>query len=173
MFESSGTAKCISEGIMKSQQKLLRHPPACTFDGHDLITECCFFGCVVAVHNSEGCDMMMSIGNHDIILATVDHPSNACEWAFAEVLNNPEILKMVVEELDRVVGKQPLVQESDFAQLNYVEARARGAFRLHPVSPLNIPRVSMADTVVSNHFTPKGSYVILSRSGTLKFGTGR
>ncbi|KAL9397266.1 hypothetical protein Peur_011519 [Populus x canadensis] len=140
MFESSGTAKCISEGIMKSQ-KLLRHPPA-------------YCG-----------------GKMDIILATVDNPSNACEWAFAEVLNSPEILKMLVEELDRVVGKQQLVQESDFALLNYVEVCAREAFRLHPVAPLNIPRVSVADTVVSNHFIPQGSYAILSRLGTLKVGT--
>jgi phenylalanine N-monooxygenase len=101
----------------------------------------------------------------------VDNPSNACEWAFAEVLNSPGILKMFVEELNRVVGKQQLVQESDFALLNYVEVCAREAFRLHPVAPLNIPRVSMADTVVSNHFIPRGSYAILSRLGTLKFGT--
>jgi phenylalanine N-monooxygenase len=78
---------------------------------------------------------------------------------------------MFVEELDRVVGKQQLVQESDSALLNYVEVCAREAFRLHPVAPLNIPRVSMADTVVSNHFIPRGSYAILSRLGTLKFGT--
>lgn len=101
----------------------------------------------------------------------MDNPSNACEWAFAEVLNSPGILKMFVEELDRVVGKQQLVQESDSALLNYVEVCAREAFRLHPVAPLNIPRVSMADTVVSNHFIPRGSYAILSRLGTLKFGT--
>jgi len=78
---------------------------------------------------------------------------------------------MFVEELDRVVGKQQLVQESYFAQLNYVEACAREAFRLNPVAPLNIPHVSMTDTVVSNHFILQGSYAILSRLGTLKFGT--
>ncbi|KAJ6935669.1 Cytochrome P450 79B2 family protein [Populus alba x Populus x berolinensis] len=101
----------------------------------------------------------------DIILAAVDNPSNACEWAFAEMLNNPKILETAVEELDRVVGKQRLVQESEFAQLNYVKACAREAFRLHPVAPFNVPHVSMADTVVANHFIPKGSYVILSRLG--------
>jgi phenylalanine N-monooxygenase len=103
--------------------------------------------------------------SQDIILAAVDNPSNACEWAFAEMLNNPEILETAVEELDRVVGKQRLVQESDFAQLNYVKACAREAFRLHPVAPFNVPHVSMADTVVAKHFIPKGSYVILSRLG--------
>jgi phenylalanine N-monooxygenase len=97
--------------------------------------------------------------------AAVDNPSNACEWAFAEMLNQPEILEKATEELDRVVGKERLVQESDFAHLNYVKACAREAFRLHPVAPFNVPHVSAADTTVANYFIPKGSYVLLSRLG--------
>ncbi|KAJ6758249.1 P450 FAMILY PROTEIN putative-RELATED [Salix koriyanagi] len=101
----------------------------------------------------------------EIMLATVDNPSNACEWAFAEMLNQPEILEKAIEELDRVVGKERLVQESDFAHLNYVKACAREAFRLHPIAPFNLPHVSVADTTVANYFIPKGSYVLLSRLG--------
>lgn len=101
----------------------------------------------------------------EIMVATVDNPSNACEWAFAEMLNQPEILEKATEELDRVVGKERLVQESDFAHLNYVKACAREAFRLHPVAPFNVPHVSAADTTVANYFIPKGSYVLLSRLG--------
>ncbi|KAH8490597.1 hypothetical protein H0E87_022941 [Populus deltoides] len=101
----------------------------------------------------------------EIMVAAVDNPSNACEWAFAEMLNQPEILEKATEELDRVVGKERLVQESDFAHLNYVKACAREAFRLHPVAPFNVPHVSAADTTVANYFIPKGSYVLLSRLG--------
>ncbi|KAJ6367841.1 hypothetical protein OIU78_000416 [Salix suchowensis] len=110
----------------------------------------------------------------EIILAAVDNPSNACEWAFAEMLNNPEILERAVEELDRVVGKQRLVQESDFAELNYVKACAREAFRLHPIAPFNVPHVSMADTVVANYFIPKGK-VVLAENGLrfISFSTGK
>ncbi|CAK7323492.1 unnamed protein product [Dovyalis caffra] len=73
----------------------------------------------------------------EIMMATVDNPSNACEWVFAEMLNQPELFEKAIEELDRVVGKERLVQESDFAQLNYVKACAREAFRLHPIAPFN------------------------------------
>lgn len=99
------------------------------------------------------------------MVAAVDNPSNACEWAFAEMLNQPEILEKATEELDRVVGKERLVQESDFAHLNYVKACAREAFRLHPVAPFNVPHVSATDTTVANYCIPKGSYVLLSRLG--------
>ncbi|XP_068669230.1 tyrosine N-monooxygenase-like [Aristolochia californica] len=101
----------------------------------------------------------------DLIYAAVDNPSNAVEWALAEMLNEPEILRKAVEEVDRVVGKDRLVQESDFPQLNYVKACAREAFRLHPIAPFNLPHVSTCDTTVAGYFIPKGSHVLLSRTG--------
>jgi len=97
------------------------------------------------------------------MLATVDNPSNACEWALAEMISQPELLHRAVEELDRVVGKERLVQESDIPKLNYVKACAKEAFRLHPIAPFIPPHVSMSDTVVGNYFIPKGSHVMLSR----------
>ncbi|XP_065847660.1 phenylalanine N-monooxygenase CYP79D16-like [Euphorbia lathyris] len=101
----------------------------------------------------------------EIMLAVVDNPSNAIEWALAEMINQPEIQAKAVEELDRVVGKERLVEESDFPQLNYIKACVREAFRLHPVTPFNLPHVAMTDTIVGNYFIPKGSHVLLSRMG--------
>ncbi|XP_020237622.1 isoleucine N-monooxygenase 1-like [Cajanus cajan] len=99
----------------------------------------------------------------ELMIATVDNPSNAFEWALAEMINQPEMLQRAVEELDSVVGKERLVQESDIPKLNYVKACAREAFRLHPIAPFIPPHVSMSDTMVGNYFIPKGSHVVLSR----------
>ncbi|KAJ1390160.1 Cytochrome P450 [Sesbania bispinosa] len=99
----------------------------------------------------------------ELMLATVDNPSNAFEWALAEMINQPELLQRAVEELDNVVGKERLVLESDIPKLNYVKACAREAFRLHPIVPFNVPHVSMKDTIVGNYLIPKGSHVLLSR----------
>lgn len=95
----------------------------------------------------------------------MDNPSNDVEWAMAEMLNQPEILQKVVEELDRVVGRERLVQESDFSQLNYIKACAREAFRLPPIVAFNLPHMSIADSTVSGYFIPGGSHVLLSRLG--------
>ncbi|GMI81900.1 cytochrome P450, family 79, subfamily B, polypeptide 2 [Hibiscus trionum] len=100
----------------------------------------------------------------EFMIATVDNPSNAVEWAMAEMLNQPEILKKATEEIDRVVGKERLVEEADFPKLNYVKACAREAFRLHPIAPFNVPHVSLEDTTVAGYFIPKGSHVLLSRT---------
>ncbi|KAK2992724.1 hypothetical protein RJ640_025227 [Escallonia rubra] len=101
----------------------------------------------------------------ELMIATVDNPSNAIEWALAEMLNRPETFQQATEELDRVVGKDRWVQESDISQLNYVKACAREAFRLHPIAPFNVPHVSVSDTTVAGYFIPKGSHVLLSRPG--------
>lgn len=99
------------------------------------------------------------------MIAAMDNPSNAVEWALAEMINQPELLEKAVEELDKVVGRERLVQESDIPQLNYIKACAREAFRLHPIAPFTPPHVAMQDAMVAGYFIPKGSHVILSRMG--------
>ena len=99
------------------------------------------------------------------MVATIDNPANAAEWAMAEMLNKPEILQKACQEIDSVVGKDRLVQEADIPKLNYIKACAREAFRLHPMAPFNVPHVSKADANVAGYFIPKGSHVLVSRVG--------
>nr|GMD39859.1 isoleucine N-monooxygenase 1-like [Ipomoea batatas] len=101
----------------------------------------------------------------EMMLATTDNPSNAVEWALAEMLNQPKLLEKAVKEIDSVVGRERLVEESDLSNLNYVKACIKEAFRLHPVAPFNIPHVAVADTAVGGYSIPKGSHVLLSRVG--------
>ncbi|KAF2598336.1 hypothetical protein F2Q68_00007096 [Brassica cretica] len=101
----------------------------------------------------------------ELMLATVDNPSNAVEWAMAEMINQPSIMQKAVEEIDRVVGKDRFVLESDIPNLNYVKACVKEAFRLHPVAPFNLPHMSTTDAVVDGYFIPKGSHVLISRLG--------
>ncbi|KAL0434284.1 UNVERIFIED_CONTAM: Valine N-monooxygenase 1 [Sesamum latifolium] len=81
------------------------------------------------------------------------------------MIKQPDILDRACKELDQVVGKDKLVDESDLPMLNYVKACAKEAFRLHPVAAFNVPHVSIKDTTVGGYFIPKGSHVLLSRQG--------
>ncbi|WVZ79690.1 hypothetical protein U9M48_027242 [Paspalum notatum var. saurae] len=101
----------------------------------------------------------------DITMAGIDNPSNAAEWALAEMVSSPETMAKAVEEIDGVVGRDRLVQESDIPRLNYLKACIREAFRLHPVAPFNVPHVAVADTTVASYRIPRGSHVVLSRTG--------
>ncbi|KAH7665915.1 Phenylalanine N-monooxygenase protein, partial [Dioscorea alata] len=101
----------------------------------------------------------------ELILATMDNPSNTVEWAMAEILNQPDILRKAIEEIDHVVGHDRLVEEYDFPNLPYLKACGREALRLHPIAPFNLPHVSTTNTTVAGFFIPKGSQVLLSRVG--------
>ncbi|KAK4791582.1 hypothetical protein SAY86_031995 [Trapa natans] len=124
---------------------------------------------LVLVESSDGRPLLTSeeikAQAWEIMVATVDNPSNAVEWIMAEMLNNSEIINKAVEELDRVVGKERLVQEHDIPNLNYIKACCREAFRLHPLAPFHVPHVSLHDAFVAGYHIPKGSHVILSRMG--------
>ncbi|KAJ0452428.1 putative phenylalanine N-monooxygenase [Helianthus annuus] len=101
----------------------------------------------------------------DMFLAGFDNVSNNIEWAIAEMINQPKILCKAVQELDFVVGKDRLVQESDLPKLNYIKSCVKETFRLHPVAPFNVPHVTTADSMVSGYFIPKGSHILVSRLG--------
>jgi tyrosine N-monooxygenase len=81
------------------------------------------------------------------------------------MMNRPEVMQKAVDELDAVVGKEKLVQESDICKLNYLKACIREAFRLHPYHAINPPRVAMEDTTIGGYTIPKDSHVIISRIG--------
>ncbi|KAF3455182.1 hypothetical protein FNV43_RR05630 [Rhamnella rubrinervis] len=96
------------------------------------------------------------------LLAIVDNPANAAEWALSEMLNRPQQLQKAVEEVESVVGKD---REHDIPNLHYINACAREALRLHPMGPFNLPHHSVSDCVVAGYFIPKGSNILLSRLG--------
>ncbi|CAH9123539.1 unnamed protein product [Cuscuta epithymum] len=101
----------------------------------------------------------------EMMIATVDNPSNAFEWALAEMLNQPQILEKATQELDNVVGRERFVHETDLSQLNYIKACIRETFRLHPIAPFNVPHVSSENAIVGGYFIPKGSIILASRYG--------
>ncbi|CAH2058453.1 unnamed protein product [Thlaspi arvense] len=101
----------------------------------------------------------------DINVASIDNTMNNVEWTLAEMLNHPEILEKAINELDMVVGKDRLVQESDIPQLNYIKACSRESFRRHPANAFMPPHVAREDTTLAGYFVPKGSQILVSRLG--------
>ncbi|KAL0712247.1 hypothetical protein Bca4012_019225 [Brassica carinata] len=101
----------------------------------------------------------------DLDVVGIDNAVNVVEWTLAEMLNQRKILEQAVEEIDRVVGKDRLVQESDVPNLNYVKACIRETLRLHPTNPFLVPHMARQDTTLAGYFVPKGSHILVSRPG--------
>ncbi|TVU46953.1 hypothetical protein EJB05_06527, partial [Eragrostis curvula] len=77
-------------------------------------------------------------------------------------LRNPQVLVKATEELDRVIGRDRLVTEGDIQSLPYLEAIVKETMRLHPVSPLLMPRQSRLDTSVGGYDIPAGTRVLVN-----------
>lgn len=70
------------------------------------------------------------------------------EWAISELLKKPDIFCKATEELDRVIGQNRWVQETDIPRLPYIDAIVKETMRLHPVAPMLVPRLAREDCKV-------------------------
>ncbi|KAJ0735618.1 putative 3,9-dihydroxypterocarpan 6A-monooxygenase [Helianthus annuus] len=89
----------------------------------------------------------------EIFLGATDTTARTIEWAFAELINHPNIMKKAVEEIDRVVGKNRLLQESDIPNLPYLQEIVKETLRLHPAGPV-LYRRSREDCIVGGYHIP-------------------
>jgi len=71
----------------------------------------------------------------EIFAAGMETNIASSEWAMAELVNSPEAMKKAQAELDAVVGRERIVQESDLPKLPYIKAIAKETLRLHPPVP--------------------------------------
>ncbi|XP_015969465.2 cytochrome P450 93A3-like [Arachis duranensis] len=72
----------------------------------------------------------------DILVAGTDTTAVTMEWAMAELMKNPEVMEKARQEVDSVVGKKRIVEESDIPNLVYIQAIVKETLRLHPAGPL-------------------------------------
>ncbi|KAI8523891.1 hypothetical protein RHMOL_Rhmol13G0107000 [Rhododendron molle] len=89
----------------------------------------------------------------DFFTAATDTSAIALEWALAELINNPKVLKKAQEEMDNLVGKHRLVAELDVPNLPYIQSIVKETFRLHPPIPL-LTRSSVQDCVIDGYNIP-------------------
>ncbi|GAB4860872.1 cytochrome P450 [Ancistrocladus abbreviatus] len=98
----------------------------------------------------------------DLFTAGTDTSSSTTEWALAELIRHPKILAQVQQELDSVVGRDRLISEQDLPQLTYFQAVIKEVFRLHPSTPLSLPRMAAESCEINNYYIPKGSTILIN-----------
>jgi 5-O-(4-coumaroyl)-D-quinate 3'-monooxygenase len=79
----------------------------------------------------------------DMITAGMDTTAITVEWTMAELIKNPRVQQKAQEELDRVIGFERVLTESDFSNLPYLQSVAKEGLRLHPPTPLMLPHRSL------------------------------
>jgi cytochrome P450 len=99
---------------------------------------------------------------YDLFLAGSETSSSTIEWAIAEAIRNPPIMKKAQAELEEVLGKDKRVEESDIDRLPYLHAVVREVFRLHPPVPLLLPHRAESRCEVAGYMIPKDTQVLVN-----------
>lgn len=84
------------------------------------------------------------------------------EWAISELMKKPEIFDKATKELDRVIGRNRLVEEKDIVDLPYIDAIVKETMRLHPVAPMLVPRFARENCKVASYDIPKNTRVLVN-----------
>ena len=85
-------------------------------------------------------------------------------WALALLLNNRSSLNKAQEELDKHVGRDRQVNESDLNNLVYLQAIFKETLRLYPPGPLAVPHEALEDCTVGGYHVPKGTRLLINLS---------
>ncbi|XP_016191581.2 cytochrome P450 71A1-like [Arachis ipaensis] len=91
----------------------------------------------------------------DLLVAGGDTVSSIIEWAFAELANNPKVMKKVQEEVRRIVGGKSKIEENDINQMKYMKCVIKETLRLHPPGPFLIPRETANSVEIKGYHIPK------------------
>ncbi|BFG31492.1 flavonoid 3-monooxygenase [Prunus yedoensis var. nudiflora] len=98
----------------------------------------------------------------DIVAGGTDTTATIVEWVMAELMQHPDDLKKVQQELKEVVGLDNLVEESHLPKLHYLDVVIKETSRLHPAFPLLTRHCPSQSTTIGGFKIPKGSNVYLN-----------
>ena len=83
-------------------------------------------------------------------------------WTVLLLLNNLHALKKVQDELDKHVGRDRQVNESDMNNLPYLQAIVKETLRLYPAAPLNVPQEASQDCTVAGFHISVGTLLLVN-----------
>ena len=95
------------------------------------------------------------IGGYDTAMVTLT-------WAVSLLLNNRHVLRKAQDELEKHVGKNRQVNESDVKNLTYLRAIIKETLRLYPAAPLNGPHEAIEDCTVAGFHISAGTRLFVN-----------
>ncbi|KAF7828665.1 cytochrome P450 81E8-like [Senna tora] len=99
-----------------------------------------------------------------MLIAGTDTSALTLEWAMSSLLNQPEVLKKVKEEIDNYIGsKERLIDEADVLKLPYLQNIISETLRLYPAAPLLlVPHFSSDNCSISGYDVPRDTMVLVN-----------
>ncbi|KAL3514406.1 hypothetical protein ACH5RR_027123 [Cinchona calisaya] len=97
-----------------------------------------------------------------LFVAGTTTTAETIEWAMSLMLNHPEVLKKIRDEIDQNVKSGYFVEDSDLPKLSYLRCVVNETLRLYPPLPLLLPHQSSEDCTLNGYHIPKGTTLLVN-----------
>ncbi|SPT20579.1 unnamed protein product [Triticum aestivum] len=97
-----------------------------------------------------------------LLTAGTDTSALTTEWAMALLMTHPAAMAKARAEIDAVVGMGRLVDESDLANLPYLQCVVKETLRLCPVGPIIPAHEAMEDCTVGGFRVRRGTMILVN-----------
>ncbi|PON94058.1 Cytochrome P450, E-class, group I, partial [Trema orientale] len=98
----------------------------------------------------------------DIFGAGSETSAAAVDWAMAEMIKNPRVMKRAQEEVREVFSRKGSVDETGISEMTYLNLVTKETLRLHPPVPLLIPRECREKCEINGYEIPVKTKVIVN-----------
>ncbi|CAM0885007.1 unnamed protein product [Alopecurus aequalis] len=99
----------------------------------------------------------------DVFFGATDTSSNTLEFTLAELMRRPHLMGKLQDEVRSIVRLgHETISEMNMNNMTYLRAVIKESLRLHPVVPLLLPHLSMADCNISGYMVPSGTRVLVN-----------
>ncbi|XP_010467059.1 PREDICTED: cytochrome P450 705A20-like [Camelina sativa] len=103
----------------------------------------------------------------ELFVGGTDTSVQTTQWTMAEIINNSNVLERIREEIDFVVGKTRLIQETDLPNLPYLQAVVKEGLRLHPPGPLLV-RTFQERCEIKGFYIPEKTTLIVNAYAVMR-----
>ncbi|PGH13217.1 hypothetical protein AJ79_03775 [Helicocarpus griseus UAMH5409] len=101
-----------------------------------------------------------------VLLAARDTTAATLSWTFYELSGRPDVVKILREEILKVVGPDASPTYTDLKNMRYLQAILKETLRLYPAVPFNM-RVALTDTTLPRGGGPEGELPVHIKKDTL------
>uniref|UniRef100_K7LNC5 Uncharacterized protein n=3 Tax=Glycine subgen. Soja TaxID=1462606 RepID=K7LNC5_SOYBN len=98
----------------------------------------------------------------DVFAGGIDTSASTLEWAMTEMMKNPRVREKAQAELRQAFREKKIIHESDIEQLTYLKLVIKETLRLHPPTPLLIPRECSEETIIAGYEIPVKTKVMIN-----------
>ncbi|KAK1432791.1 hypothetical protein QVD17_09691 [Tagetes erecta] len=97
-----------------------------------------------------------------MLVAGTETPYLTLEWCMSLLLNNPNAMEKIKNEINTHVGFERLLKESDLDKLSYLQNVINESLRLYPTLPLLLPREASEDITIGGYLVPRGTMLMVN-----------